>query len=57
MDSKVSHADLTQYFPPLSVCQPWKTQFFSGKLHEASDTALQNLERYVSRKSLARFDL
>jgi len=57
MDSKISHADLTQYFPPLSVCQPWKTQFFVDKLHEASDTALQNLERYESRKFLRLFDL
>ena len=38
--------DLTQYFPPLMSCQPWKINWFAEKLLQASGNSIDNFERY-----------
>ena len=48
MDSKVNVEDLSQYFPALTVCQPWKTHFFLEKLVGASSSAIDNLTAYAT---------
>ena len=42
----MTSADLTEYFPPLIACQPWKSHWFADKLLQASADTIENFERY-----------
>jgi hypothetical protein len=41
----MENVDLTNYFPPVLVCQPWKTSLFLDKLANSALATIENFQK------------